>query len=138
MMSVRASVLLAVALAGFGLAGLPVASRPATTADAERAATAAAERFEHGRYLIQQVGMCADCHGSGLHGATLDFLAPGLPVARKAPRIAGLPRFTTGQAVTFFETGLDTKGKHARPPMPQYRFAPADAVAVVAYLQSLH
>jgi mono/diheme cytochrome c family protein len=136
-MSVRVSVLLAAALAGFGLAGLPVAAWPATTADAARAAAAQAGRVEHGRYLVQQVGMCADCHGSALHGATLDFLAPGLPVARKAPRIAGLPESATRQAVIFLETGLNAKGKRARPPMPQYRFAPADAIAVVAYLQSL-
>jgi len=134
-MPIRASVLIA-ALAGCAVAALPLASHPAPAPDLSRMA-AVEQRIEHGRYLIQQVGMCADCHGSGLHGATLDFLAPGLPVARRAPGIAGLPQFTTRQAVEFFETGLNAKGKRARPPMPQYRFAPGDAVAVVAYLQSL-
>jgi len=65
-------------------------------------------------------------------------LAPGLPVARVAPRIAGLPLFTPQQGIAFFETGLTPAGKRARPPMPQYRFSPGDAVAVVAYLKQLH
>lgn len=102
-------------------------------------AHAAETPLERGRYLVQRVATCADCHGPGLRGATLAFLAPGLPpaVARKAPRIAGLPSLSTAQAVRFFETGLLPDGKQARPPMPAMRLQRDDAEAVVAYLKSL-
>ena len=129
MRSARIGVLLTATLATVTLGALPVSSSPVPTD---------ARTIEHGRYLVQQAALCADCHGSRLHGDRLDFLAPGLPVARYAPRIAGLPQFATAaQAVTFMETGVTPGGKQARPPMPQYRFAPADAVAIVAYLKQL-
>ena len=90
-----------------------------------------------GRYLVRQVGMCIECHGSTLHGSRLDFLAPGLPAARVAPRIAGLPRLTVADAATFFETGKLPNGTYARPPMPQYRLHHDDALAIARYLKSL-
>jgi len=42
-----------------------------------------------------------------------------------------------GDAIRFFETGVDAHGKHARRPMPQYRLRSDDAAAVVAYLRAL-
>ncbi len=104
-----------------------------------RAGAAHDNVLERGRYLVQNVGMCVNCHGANLNGANLDFLAPGLPpaVARHAPRIAGLPQLTKAQAVHFFETGILPDGKTARPPMPQIRLHADDAAAVAAYLKSL-
>jgi cytochrome c553 len=93
--------------------------------------------LERGRYLVQQVGMCLNCHGSGLKGAKLDFLAAGLPAAHFAPRIAGLPHLSAAQAVTYLQVGLLPNGTQSRPPMPQYRLHHDDAVAVVAYLKQL-
>jgi mono/diheme cytochrome c family protein len=98
---------------------------------------ATAALVARGSYLVNDAGKCADCHGSSLHGAKLDFLAPGLPVAHAAPRIAGLPQLSAAQAAHFLETGLLPNGKHGMPPMPQYRFHHDDAVAIVAYLKSL-
>jgi cytochrome c553 len=92
---------------------------------------------ERGRYLVEQVGVCVACHGAGLKGAKIEFLAAGLPVAHFAPRIAGLPHLSAPQAVTFLQIGLLPNGKPARPPMPQYRLHHDDAVAVVAYLKQL-
>lgn len=129
MTSARAALLLTATLAGLAFAAVPVASRPAAP-DPSLVA--------RGRYLVEQVGLCSDCHGSHLSGARIDFLAPGLPVSYFAPRIAGLPQLTPRQGIAFFETGLTPSGKRARPPMPQYRFAPDDAVAIVAYLKQLH
>jgi cytochrome c553 len=104
-----------------------------------RAGAAHEDVLARGRYIVQNVGMCVNCHGANLRGANLDFLAPGLPpaVARHAPRIAGLPQLTTAQAVHFFETGILPDGKTARPPMPQIRLHRDDAEAVAAYLKSL-
>lgn len=106
--------------------------------------------IERGKYLVEDVAMCADCHtprddkGQFIHshwlqGNVLDFKPdqPGKPFAPVALPIAGLPNFTDAQAVKFLETGIDPTGKPALPPMPQFRFRHDDAVAVVAYLRAL-
>lgn len=107
-------------------------------------------QIEHGRYLVQQVGMCNDCHtpfddkgpiaGKELQGTVLPF-KPTVPMpvwAASSPAIAGLPQFPDdASAVVFFTTGKDASGKNPRPPMPGYRFSKKDASAVVAYLRSL-
>ena len=101
-----------------------------------------------GRYLVERVGMCGECHtprdekgmplpGRALAGAPIDFkpLNP-MPWATTAPEIAGLPGWKDEQVVTFLMTGkLD--GKAPNPPMPGYRLSASDARAVVAYLRSL-
>lgn len=101
-----------------------------------------------GKYLVQRVAMCGDCHtprddkgmplpGKELAGAPLGFkpLAP-MPWATTAPEIAGLPGWKDAQIVTFLTTGkLD--GRAPNPPMPEYRLSASDARAVVAYLRTL-
>ena len=101
-----------------------------------------------GRYLVQNVAMCGDCHtprdekgnplpGKELSGAPLAFkpLAP-MPWADAAPPIAGLPSWNDEDAVKFFMTGK-YQGQAPRPPMPEYHLSAADARAVVAYLRTL-
>lgn len=103
-----------------------------------------------GRYLVERVGMCGDCHSPRddrgefdrsrwLQGNLLGFKpAHPMPFAAVAPPIAGLPTYRADAvAVRFFETGTNALGKLAMPPMPQFRFDHDDAVAVVAYLRSL-
>jgi mono/diheme cytochrome c family protein len=107
-------------------------------------------QIQRGKYLVERVAMCADCHSTRdwkgsqdrkhwLQGAKLDFKPARLmPWAAVAPAIAGLPGFATDeQAVKYFETGINRDGKNSSPPMPQSRFDHDDAVAVVAYLRSL-
>ena len=103
-----------------------------------------------GRYLVENVGMCADCHsprdqrgafvaGKELTGAPLAF-APTVPMPAwggVAPAIAGLPTMTEAEAVKFFQTGLRPSGTVPLPPMPSFRFNEADATAIAAYLKSL-
>ena len=107
-----------------------------------------AAQVARGKYLVQHVAMCGDCHtprddkgmplpGKELAGAPLGFkpLAP-MPWAPTAPEIAGLPGWKDAQIVTFLTTGkLD--GREPNPPMPGYRLSAADARAVVAYLRTL-
>jgi mono/diheme cytochrome c family protein len=96
--------------------------------------------IERGRYLVGPAGQCSDCHGANLQGGPIGLLAPTLPpiVQRNAPKIAGLPMFhDEPTAVHFLETGELPGNRHARPPMPHYRFNHDDAVAIVAYLKSL-
>jgi mono/diheme cytochrome c family protein len=107
-------------------------------------------QIKRGKYLVENVAMCADCHtprddkgqldhAQWLQGNLLDFKPDNnkMPFAAVAVPIAGLPGFTDEQAVKFLETGIDIAGKPAMRPMPQFRLNHEDAVAVVAYLRSL-
>ena len=89
-----------------------------------------------GQYLVASVAHCEGCHGAGLVGRLAD---PANPAFVPRPKIAGLPMFANdADAVKFFVTGLLPDGtSRAKPPMPQFRFKPSDAAAVVAYLRSL-
>jgi len=107
-------------------------------------------KIERGRYLIDQVALCGDCHtphdergepieGQKLQGAALVFEPTVLvPIwAAIAPGIAGLPGRSDADTVALLSTGETTKGIRVRPPMPTYRLTRQDAEAVVIYLRSL-
>lgn len=109
-----------------------------------------AAKVARGKYLVDQVGMCEDCHtprdergsfiaGKYLQGAVLGIkpIAPVPVWADKAPAIAGLPGWEDDAAIKFFMTGIAYNELPPRPPMPAYRFNRQDAEAVVAYLKSL-
>ena len=112
-------------------------------------ATANDTLIRRGKYLVENVALCAECHtprtdkggrdrAQWLQGNLLDFKPDHpMPFAAAAPPIAGMPGFTDAQALKFLETGIDLNGKPARYPMPQYRFSHDDALAVLAYLRSL-
>lgn len=105
-------------------------------------------QLKRGRYLVQDIGMCGDCHtprdekgvpipGKELTGAPIDFKrVHPMPWASTAPEIAGLPGWQDEEVVTFLMTGKLNR-KEPNPPMPRYRFSAVDARAVVAYLRSL-
>ena len=114
------------------------------------AALADAATIARGRYLVEQVGMCSDCHSARdprgqivkstlLQGAPLAFKPTvEMPWADVAPGIAGMPSgWTKAQLVTFLQTGKRPNGDMPRPPMPEFRFNKADATAVADYLASL-
>ncbi len=107
-------------------------------------------QVDRGKYLVEQVGMCWECHtpldsqgepdrSRWLQGATVWF-QPIHPVpdwAYSAPRIAGLGSLTKEQALVVLERGLGPQGNPVRRPMHRYHMAPEDAEAIIAYLQSL-
>jgi mono/diheme cytochrome c family protein len=107
-------------------------------------------QLARGRYLVENVAICGDCHSphtekgeviaaEKLQGSTLAF-SPMVPVpgwAAKAPGIAGLPGWSEADVLSLLRTGLTTNGIRARPPMPEYRLTRQDAAAVVTYLKSL-
>jgi mono/diheme cytochrome c family protein len=122
----------------------------AFVAAAETNAPPAADgQIEHGRYLVECVSLCGECHSPRddqgrfdrahwLEGELIHFKPDQpMPFAAIAPPIAGLPGYTDAAAVRFLETGTNSAGKFAMLPMPQFRFNQADARAIVAYLRSL-
>jgi len=127
-----------------------VAALLATAASAQENGSAPDTRLARGRYIVEKVGLCADCHSPRnergefvmarwLQGAPLAF-APTVPMpawAAAAPAIAGLPSMSEAQAAEFLQHGTRPDGSQPRPPMPEFRLSADDAAAVAAYLKSL-
>ena len=107
-----------------------------------------------GKYLVEKVAACQECHSprnergeldraQWLHGAMLDF-KPVKPVpawADYAPALAGMgargSAWTEEATIKLLETGLAPNGKPLRPPMPAYQMSHEDAAAMAAYFKSL-
>lgn len=148
--TVYLAILLAVA---FGASLLFSRQAPAQApAKAAKAATAPAAKgdVERGRYLVEDVGMCEECHtprdASGnldesrrLEGAAI-WITPVHPMTNwsmRAPALAGFTGFTDAQGEQILEKGIGPNGLAIQPPMHIYHMTPADAQAVIAYLRSL-
>jgi len=122
----------------------PTSRAAAPPADQETA-------VEQGRYIVESVSMCFECHTPRDQDGELQrdrwLLGAPVPVppppyrevdwAIRAPRIAGMPGYSEGQGVRLLREGIDRSRGHLRAPMPPFRFSEADARAVVAYLRSL-
>jgi mono/diheme cytochrome c family protein len=109
--------------------------------------------LERGKYLVDNVGMCGDCHTPMAKGAPVESkhlkgsmlnMQPmqEVPGWRKAaPDITGgsplFLRWKEDGMKKFLTTGVGPGGNPAGPPMPAYHFKTADADAVIAYLKSL-
>jgi hypothetical protein len=114
-----------------------------------RGAGAAPSDIAHGKYLVERVAMCGDCHtphddkgqpiaNQTLRGAILPFKATvPMPWAAKSPDIAGLRGWDEAEAIKLLMTGKGHNDAPALPPMPNYRMNKADATAVVHYVRSL-
>jgi mono/diheme cytochrome c family protein len=106
---------------------------------------------ERGKYLVERVAMCGECHtprdqngrlirSEFLRGAPVPVKAPPYPNMKwaiKAPAIAGLPGYSKEQGARLLTEGISAAGRLPDPPMPRFRLTAADADAVVAYLKSL-
>ena len=115
---------------------------------ARPAATAA--QIERGRYLVEEVAKCGECHSprdaqgqldrhAWLTGAPI-WIMPVKPIpnwATRAPALAGFPSLTEEQGERVLEKGIGPEGETLRPPMHIYHMNPDDAKAIIAYLQSL-
>ena len=103
-----------------------------------------------GKYLVEEVAKCPECHTprdangnldahAWLQGAPI-WIMPVRPIqnwADRAPALAGLPSFTDVQMERVLEKGSGPEGEVLRPPMHTYHMAPEDAKAIIAYLKSL-
>jgi mono/diheme cytochrome c family protein len=117
------------------------------TAHANRATN---PEIERGRYLVEEVAKCPECHTSRNESGALrqDAWLAGAPIwirpvapisnwADHAPALAGLPSFTEEQAERVLEKGTGPEGEELRPPMHIYHMKHEDAKAIIAYLKSL-
>ncbi len=103
-----------------------------------------------GKYIVESVAMCGQCHtprdaggellrSQWLRGASIPVQNP-FPIKQWgefAPRIAGLPQYSDEQALTLFTKGISRTGMQLRRPMPPFRMSDEDARDVIAYLRSL-
>jgi mono/diheme cytochrome c family protein len=133
------------------LAGLlaVVGWNAAKTAQATAAQKAQDPQVERGKYLVDDVAMCSECHtprdASGnpetnryLQGAPI-WIVPVRPIAnwaQNAPALAGFP-YTDEEGERILEQGSGPEGGVLRPPMHIYHMKPEDAKAIIAYLKSL-
>ena len=101
---------------------------------------------ERGKYLVEAVAMCGECHtprdssgnldrgrwlqGSPVRWAPADGNMSNWPLI--APRIGGNPPASDADMVKLLTTGIWTTGKPLRSPMMPFRMSEADAKAVVA------
>jgi len=117
-------------------------------------ATAADPQVERGKYLVI-VGGCGDCHTPGaltgkpdntryLGGSNVGFAIPGMGVfvgRNLTPdKATGLGNWSTQQIVEVLTTGARPDGRILAPIMPWEALSHltrSDALAIVAYLQSL-
>jgi len=107
-------------------------------------------QIQHGKYLVEHVAMCVQCHTPRAANGALDRtrLLQGAPIpvpapfptsqwAFEAPKIAGLPGWTVEDAMRLLQTGMRVTGCAEQPAMPPFRMTQEDAAAVVAYLKAL-
>jgi hypothetical protein len=106
--------------------------------------------LEHGRYLVENVAMCVQCHSTRdkageiipetrFHGGPIPVRPPWPnDWAVRAPRNAGLLDYTDEQAIRLLTQGaIDRRGEQLRPPMPRFHMTPQDAADVIAYMRSM-
>jgi len=103
-----------------------------------------------GRYLVEEVAKCSECHtprdaenqldrSRWLQGASI-WIEPVRHVsnwAQFAPSLAGLPGMSDEQMERVLEKGEAANGREIQPPMHLYHLNHADAQVVIAYLRSL-
>jgi len=132
-------------------AAAPAQQKPkAAPAKATRAPAADPATIERGRYLVEEVARCWECHtprdengqpdrSRWLQGASI-WITPVHPDrnwAMRAPGIAGFPSYTEEQGEKILEQGIGPNGLAIRPPMHEYHLKHEDAVAIIAYLRTL-
>jgi mono/diheme cytochrome c family protein len=123
----------------------------ASAADRNNKAGNIEDGISRGKYLVERVAMCVQCHTPRnqtgelletryLQGGPVPVSAPPnfrIDWAYKAPAIAGLPGYTIQDGIKLLTEGITPDGRVPKAPMPRFRLTRADAEAVVTYLKSL-
>ena len=111
-------------------------------------------QVERGKYLVESLAVCQDCHTPRLENGEFDMAkwlngaevryAPFKEIPKwhkTAPDLSASGRLfkvwgPEGLA-NFLQTGKNPKGGPAGPPMPLYKMSREDALAVVEYLKTV-
>lgn len=135
-----------------GLAVVAIAT--VSFAQAPRPEAPKETRLERGKYLVEEVSRCQECHtptlpdgsfdkANWMKGATL-IGVPAKPPEdwhQKAPDITSTSKLWTNWKyegfVAFLSTAKNPRGHKAGPPMPAYTLKAEDAEAMATYLKSL-
>lgn len=102
-----------------------------------------------GKYLVESVAMCGQCHtprdangvvqrSKWLEGAAVPWM-PAQPQSNwplLAPRIGGTPPASDADMIKLLTTGIWTNGEPLRFPMEPFRMSETDARSVIAYLKT--
>jgi mono/diheme cytochrome c family protein len=124
--------------------------QPASTPPANPTTPLPPGNLQHGRYIVENVAMCVECHsgrdGNGniveserFLGGPIPFAPPWSTWATRAPRNRGLPGYTDALALRLLTQGaIGRKGEQLKPPMPRFHMTVQDAADVIAYMRSLH
>jgi len=137
------------AVVSFALAGLLCSQNQSGKVTNTKAPGNQAQ-IERGRYIVENVAMCEQCHtrrdehgnadrGNWLMGGPVN-IEPNYPApdwAQTEPRIAGSPPGTDEEFIRLLTTGISRTGRPPNLPMPPFRMTKDDAQAVLAYLKSL-
>jgi len=113
--------------------------------------TKTGEMIQHGKYLVEAVALCAECHtprdsngqlimDKWLQGSPLQWVEQSgqKEWASYAGSLVGLPEgWKESDMVQYLETGILPRGGYSRLPMPPYRMSHKDALAITLYLESL-
>jgi hypothetical protein len=135
---------------GIGAASMEEHASSTSTRPATQANKATNPEIERGRYLVEEVAKCPECHtprndrgelrqDAWLSGATI-WIRPVASIpnwADHVPALAGWPSFTEAQGERILEKGTGPEGEELRPPMHIYHMKHEDAKAIIAYLKSL-
>ena len=126
-------------------------TKPASrqTSGARSSATTKENEIARGRYLVEEVARCSDCHTPRDSNGALDRSRwlQGAPIwitptqskeawATHAPALASFP-YSDQQAQDILEKGVGANGIPIQPPMHAYHLHHADAEAIIAYLRSM-
>ena len=149
--------LVVVALAAIGVSWLAL-RKPAQQAPMAEKIEATPERVAHGKYLVNHVSICFDCHSERTGAYGLPFKPGregvggivwnkqmGFPGVLAASNITpdpetGLGQWTDGEIIRAIREGVDRDGNALFPIMPYTHFrhmSDDDAKAIVAYLRTL-
>lgn len=129
---------------------LAISCVPTQGQQANKTVAAPTADLARGKYLVENVAMCVQCHTPRNGGGTLDRsrLLQGAPVIwapangdpnwpLTAPRIGGIPPASDADMIKLLTTGVWITGQPLRLPMMPFRMNEADAKAVIAYLKSV-
>jgi hypothetical protein len=121
-----------------------------TTKNKTSQVTARESDIARGKYLVEEVAKCAECHtprdaqnqldpDRWLQGAPIwiTSVKPAPNWADNAPALAGFPGYSDRDGFDILEKGIGANGEAIRPPMHIYHLKHEDAVAIIAYLRAL-